>query len=196
VALVLAVVVMLAAATPAAAQVLASESVTTTTLHVPAGKSAPLMVGADVERIVVAQPEIAKVDQVGPQSLYVLGRDIGQTNLLIYGAGGRLLRTVDVEVGYDAPQLQADLRDALPAERIAVQSLTGGLLLTGAVSTSEAQATAEALAEHAAPGSVVSILDVRPSQVRLEVRLGRAIAGAEPDVGSSEAPRAAAAGTS
>ena len=165
----LALVMMLAC--PATADVLTSDASPTTTLHVAVGKSAPLPVTADVQMIVLSQPEIARVDQIGTQSLYVIGREIGSTNLLVYGRDAKLLKVVNIEVGYDGPQLQEELAATLPDERITVENLNGGLLLRGTVSTAQAAAMANDLAERAAAGDVISILDVRPDQVLLEVQL-------------------------
>ena len=109
----LALVMMLAC--PATADVLTSDASPTTTLHVAVGKSAPLPVTADVQMIVLSQPEIARVDQIETQSLYVIGREIGSTNLLVYGRDAKLLKVVNIEVGYDGPQLQEELAD--PARR-------------------------------------------------------------------------------
>jgi pilus assembly protein CpaC len=153
------------------AEYLAPEASVVSTLHVPVGKSAALRVEGPVSRIVIAQPEIAQVAAAGPHSVYVMGRDHGATNLLVYGRGAELLQVVNIAVGYDGPQLEDDLRAALPDERVTVESLNGGLLLRGQVSTSEAAAMVVALAEHAAPGAIISQLDVRPSQVMLEVKL-------------------------
>eukprot|EP01035_Chromulina_nebulosa_P060443 gene60443-82700_t len=103
--------------------------------------------------------------------LYVIGREIGSTNLLVYGAGAKLLQVVNIEVGHDRDQLQADLAVTLPGETIHVSNLNGGLLLRGAVSSPQAAAMANDLAERAADGDVLSVLDVRPDQVLLEVQL-------------------------
>ncbi|WP_293908232.1 pilus assembly protein N-terminal domain-containing protein [Phenylobacterium sp.] len=156
---------------PAAADVLPAEAGATTIIHVAVGKSAPLVLASGVTKVVVAQPETARVAAAGPHSLYVMGQTVGATNLLIYGPGAALLQVVNVEVGYDGAQLEIDLRAALPDEPITVETLNTGLLLRGAVSTSEAAATAQDLAERAAPGAVLSLLDVQPSQVMLDVRL-------------------------
>ncbi len=153
------------------AEYLPPEASAVSTLHVPMGKSAALRVNGPVGRIVVAQPEIAQVAAAGPHGVYVMGRDIGATNLLVYGSGSELLQVVNIAVGYDGVQLEDDLRAALPDERVTVETLNGGLLLRGQVSSTEAAAAVTALAEHAAPGAVVSQLDVRPSQVMLEVQL-------------------------
>lgn len=155
----------------AAAEVLSSEPSPSTILHVALGKSAPLPVTADVERIVLSQPEIAAIDHVGPRELFVIGREIGATNLLIYGRGSELLQVVNVVVGYDAAQLQDALASVLPNEAITVANLNGGLLMRGSVSTPQAAAVANDLADRATAGDVISILDVQPDQVMLEVQL-------------------------
>ena len=168
---VLGVILALAAALPATADILSPDPVPTTTLQVAVGKSVPLVVAGDVELIVLSQPDIARVDQVGPRSVYVIGREIGATNLLLYGPDARLLQVVNIEVGYDGPQLQDELAAILPDEQITVANLNGGLLLRGTVSSPQAAAMANDLAERAAAGDVISILDVRPDQVLLEVQL-------------------------
>ena len=180
---VLGVMLALALALPATADILSSDPVPTTTLQVTVGKSVPLIVTSDVELIVLSQPDIAKVDQVGPQSLYIIGREIGATNLLLYGPDARLLQVVNIEVGYDGPQLQDELAATLPDERITVANLNGGLLLRGTVSTPQAAAMANDLAERAAAGGVISILDVRPDQVLLEVQLVEVSEEALRDIG-------------
>ncbi|HET6970779.1 MAG TPA: pilus assembly protein N-terminal domain-containing protein, partial [Phenylobacterium sp.] len=161
----------LMAAAPAAAEDVASEAAPSITLHVPVGKSAALPVSDQVTSVVVGQPDTAKVGVSGPHGLYVMGRDVGATNLLVYGPNARLLQVVNVDVGYDAQQIEADIAEALPGEQIRVVDLSQGVLLTGQVSSSEAARTALDLAERSAPDAVVSHLEVRPSQVLLQVRL-------------------------
>ena len=163
----LCVVLGAAWAAPALAQTFSEPQ----TLHVTVGKSEAFHLPDGVTKIVVAQPETAKVDQAGPGSLYVMGREVGATNLLIYADDPDAPQVLNVEVGYDAAQLESDLHAALPDEKIQVQTLSGGLLLRGDVSNPLAEVTALRLAERAAPDGVVSLLNVRPSQVLIEVQL-------------------------
>lgn len=158
-------------ARPTLAEVLAPNASLITTMQVPLGQSAAVTVTGDVERIVLAQPDIASVDQVGPRRLFVIGREIGATNLLVYGPGAELLQVVNIEVGYAREQLQAELAATLPGEPIQVSNLSGGLLLRGAVSTPQVAAMALDLAQRTAGGEVMSVLEVQPDQVMLEVQL-------------------------
>ncbi|WP_293681130.1 pilus assembly protein N-terminal domain-containing protein, partial [uncultured Phenylobacterium sp.] len=155
----------------AQAQILPPERVPVATLQVAVAKAEALTVTGDIEQIVVSQPETAQVSIGGDDSIYVTGRQAGSTNLLVYGPGPQLLQVIDVNVGPDGRQLQDDLRLALPGETIKVVALSSSLILMGAVSTPLAAAVALDLAERAAPGEVISMLDVPPNQVLLEVSI-------------------------
>jgi pilus assembly protein CpaC len=179
------------AATPAAAaatEVMASEAAPSRLISVPKDKSLSFRLAEPASKIVVAQPDIAEVVATTDRSFYVRGVEVGTTNLLVYGAGGRLLEVLDVNVGYDAAMLQRDLAVALPGEDIRVQTLGQGLLLTGTASTSSVATRALALAQKFAPDAASSSLVVRASQeVMLEVRVIEAARSALQDVGFSGA---------
>ncbi len=167
----------------ARAETLAPEPSATRTLIAPLDAATPLGLPGAVTRIVVSQPEIAKVGVAGQGGAYVMGRDTGDTNLLVYGPGNALLEVVDVRVGVDAARLQSDIQAALPGDDITVLALGHGVLLSGEVATPAAAAIAEDLAARAAPDGVTSRLHVRASQVRLEVRLVEASADDLRDLG-------------
>jgi pilus assembly protein CpaC len=160
-----------AAAAPAFADSFASESATNRTISVPKDKSLSFRLDEPASKIVVSQPDIAEVVATTDRSFYVRGLDVGSTNLLVYGPGGRLLQMIDVRVGVDATSLQADINQALPAEQIKVQSLGDGVLLTGTVSNPGVAIRATAIAQHFSPDGVTSMLRVGGSQVMLEVRI-------------------------
>jgi pilus assembly protein CpaC len=174
----------LASATPAAAQTLASEQALRRTIYVPRDKSLSYRLGHAAAKIVVAQPEIAKVTATSESSFYVQGMEFGSTNLLVYGSGGRLLEVIDIRVGFDAASLQHDLSNAYPGEPIVVRNLGESLMLSGEVSNSGVQRRAEEIAQRYAPDSVISRLSVRDAQqVVLEVRVLEASRSALQDVG-------------
>jgi pilus assembly protein CpaC len=106
------------------------------------------------------------------ESFYIQGKELGETNLLIYGPGGRLAEVVDVRVGYDPQVLEDELAAVFPGENIRVRTLGPNLMLAGDVSSSGVAARAQALAEKFAPGAWTSSLTVRASdEVVLEVRV-------------------------
>ncbi|CAN5883287.1 type II and III secretion system protein family protein [soil metagenome] len=180
----LAAALVLGAGLPAAGEQFSSEAARSRVITVPRNKSASFRLDSPASKIVVAQPETAQIVATTDRSFYVRGKQLGSTNLLIYGAGGALQEVVDVRVGYDADALQDDLAAALPGEQIQVRNLGEGLLLAGDVSTTAVAAKAKALAEKFAPEGVTSALTVRASQqVILEVRVLEASRSSLKDVG-------------
>ena len=172
------------AAAPAGAQTLPSEPVLRRTIHVPRDKSLSFRLPGPASRIVIAQPEVAKVTATSDSSFYVQGIEFGSTNMLVYGRGGQLSEVIDVRVGYDAEGLQQDLTAAFPSEPIRVRNLGEVLMLSGELSNSGVQASAEKIAEKYAPGSVISRLTIQNSQqVVLEVRILEASRSALQDMG-------------
>jgi pilus assembly protein CpaC len=168
----LAALLTLTAAAPAAAEPFSAESARSRTITVPRNKSLSFRLDTPASKIVVAQPETAQIVATTDRSFYVRGKELGATNLLVYGAGGQLMEVIDIRVGYDAEALKADLSAALPGETIQVGNLGEGLLLSGEVSNTAAAARALSLAERIAPKAVTSALTVRASQqVVLEVRV-------------------------
>jgi len=174
----------LAVAAPANAQTLASEPVLRRTIHVPRDKSLQFRLPGPASRIVIAQPEIAKVTATSESSFYVQGIEFGSTNMLVYGRGGGLQEVIDIRVGYDAEGLQQDLTAAFPNAPIRVRNLGEVLMLTGEVSDSGVQNSAERIAEKYAPEAVISRLTIQNSQqVVLEVRILEASRSALQDLG-------------
>jgi len=168
----------------AAAQTLASEPVLRRTIHVPRDKSLQFRLPGPASKIVIAQPEIAKVTATSDSSFYVQGIEFGSTNMLIYSRGGALAEVIDIRVGYDSDGLQQDLKAAFPNEPIQVRNLGETLMLTGEISDSGVQGSAEKIAARYAPESVISRLTIKNSQqVILEVRILEASRSALQDAG-------------
>jgi pilus assembly protein CpaC len=176
-----------AAAMPAharAAVPMASEPAVTRQIVVPKDKSLAFRLAEPASRIVVAQDEIAQVVATSDRSFYVRGKDIGSTNLLVYGPGGRLAEVIDLDVTYDAAAMQQALAVAFPGEHIEVRNVGQGLLLTGEVSNTGVSARVQKIAEKYAPEFVTNNLTVRASQeVILEVRIMEATRSALKDFG-------------
>ena len=176
------------AAGPAAAEVFSSEAAPSRVIFVPRDKSLSFRLDGAASKIVVAQPDTAQIVATTDHSFYVRGKELGATNLLVYGPAGGLKEVIDVRVGYDAAALEQDLAAAFPDEGVRVQNLGEGLLLLGEVSTTGVAARAKALADRFAPEAITSALTVRASQqVVLEVRIMEATRSALQDIGFSGA---------
>ncbi|THD58548.1 type II and III secretion system protein family protein [Phenylobacterium sp.] len=172
-----------ALARPALADALPAEAAPSRVITLARDKSQSFRLDEPAAKIVVSQPDIAEVVATTDRSFYVRGLDVGSTNLLVYGAGGRLMQVIDVRVGFDANALQSDMDQLLPNEHIKVQTLGEGILLTGKVSNPGVAIRAKTIADKFAPDAVTSMLDVQGAQVVLEVRVLEATRNASQDIG-------------
>lgn len=179
-------VASLHAAPAQAATPMASEPVFNRRITVPKDKTLAFRLAEPATKIVVAQSDIAQVVPTSDRTFYVRGKDVGSTNLLVYGPGGRIIEVIDVNVSYDAPGVQDALAQAFPREAIQVRTAGQGLLLTGQVSDTSIATRAAAIAEQYAPKFVINNLTARASQeVILEVRVLEASRSVLHDIGVS-----------
>ena len=162
----------LAMAAPAAAQITTAEQGQTRSIMVAKDKSAAFRLFGPVGEVVVASPDVAQIVATTDRSFYVRGKSVGSTNVLVYDPQRRLVEVIDVRVGADTGNLQADLAAALPGEKIVARPVADGILLTGFASTGSVAARAVAMAERFAPKGVTNMMVVQGSeQVMLEVRV-------------------------
>jgi pilus assembly protein CpaC len=138
---------------------------------VPINKSQVLKVDQPFTELLIGNSQIADVVALTNQSVYVLGKQLGTTNLTIYGAKRKLLAVLDLVVSYDVDSLKAKLHEVLPGEAIEVRSVNGGILLSGTVSSEASLSDAMAVAEQYAPKGVTNAMTVEGSQqVLLQVK--------------------------
>ena len=153
-------------------QTFTTEAAPSRLLTVAKDKSTAFRLSGTAGKIVVAQPDIAEIVANTDRSLYIRGKALGATNILVYDQSRRLIEVIDVKVGHDLAGIQADLAAALPGEVIKVSNLADGLMLSGGVSTSSVASRARTIAERYAPQAVSSSLTVEAAQqVMLEVRI-------------------------
>jgi pilus assembly protein CpaC len=99
------------------------------------GKSKLLYVSPAIERISVGNPTIADVTLISPTELYLLGKNYGSTNVVVWKKGG-LTTVMDVNVSIDADRMERKLRELLPDEKdLRVRPAADSVILTGAVSS-------------------------------------------------------------
>ena len=165
------------------------------------GKSQLLALPEALLQRSVGNPAVLQTRLLGPQSLYLVGVDVGSTNMLLQGKSGRC-RMIEVDVGMDGSALQATLAALMPDEpAIRVTVAADALVLSGTVTDAAALQRAVALASAyvrrpvpalatdagragaAAPATaapadggggarLVNLLDVSaPQQVLLEVKI-------------------------
>src|SRR5579872_2934787 len=108
-----------------------------TELVVPLYKSQIVNVSGPASRISIGSPDIADIVVISPTQLYVLGKDIGTTNVLLWDSGNHLIGSISVQVQHDLEDLKRKLAELLPGEAIEVRSTQRSIVLSGHVSDTE-----------------------------------------------------------
>lgn len=136
------------------------------------GKSTLLKLPEPAARISVGNPAVADVILLNPREIYLLGKTVGSTNVILWSKSGQST-VVDVVVGMDTSMLQAKLQQLLPGEKnIKVNVASDSLVLTGTVTDAVKADRAMSLAEAYAGKKVVNMLQTAaPQQVMLEVKI-------------------------
>ncbi len=115
-------------------------------LSVPLYHSRLITLIAPANRVSVANPRIADIVVISPTQIYVLGKDIGSTNVLLWDRRNRLIGGVNVEVQFDLNGLKRKLAELLPGESIEVRSAQRSIVLSGHVSSAVAMDAAVRIA--------------------------------------------------
>lgn len=115
-------------------------------MTLPLGKSTLLRLPEPVSNRTLGNPAVAQAMLVSPETLYLLGVEIGSTNMIVQGRSGRC-SAIDVVVTLDPGALQATLLDLMPEEKdIRVSAAADSLILSGTVSDTIAAARVNDLA--------------------------------------------------
>lgn len=100
-----------------------------------AGKASTVELGRDVSDLLVANPAIADVGTLRSNRLYIVGKAVGDTNVLAFDAEGNQLADISVHVRVDQNTLSSALKEFFPDEDVNVRTINNNIVLTGSVST-------------------------------------------------------------
>ena len=89
----------------------------------------------DAHDILVADPSLADAVTRTSKRIYLFGKTVGQTNIFIFGEGGREIVSLDLEVERDIVGLEANIRRFIPESDIKVEIVSDNIVLTGSVRT-------------------------------------------------------------
>ncbi len=116
-------------------------------MTMPLYKSRIVTVEQATGRVAVGNPDIADIVVISPTQMYILAKDIGNTNLLFWGRDNRLLGSVNLEVSHDLDGLKAKLHQLMPNEGIEVYSAQRSIVLKGRASSAATMEAAVRVAE-------------------------------------------------
>lgn len=101
------------------------------------GKAEVISIEGSFSDVLVANPNIVEVSALNTSKIYVVGKTIGDTNVIVMDDGGEIVRRIDIHVTYDLQAVQAMVEKFFPDEKVLVKSLHDQVVLTGSVSSPE-----------------------------------------------------------
>ena len=104
-------------------------------------KSVVLDFPRDIKDVLVADPKIANAVIRSSRRAYIIGNEVGQTNVFFFDTEGRHMAGLDIAVTRDLNGIRAAIRQVLPDADIRIEGIgKDGVILTGTVaSQAEAQ---------------------------------------------------------
>lgn len=100
-------------------------------LVLPFGKSAIIDLPADARDILISNPAIADATVRTARRAYVIGRQLGQTNIFFFDANGRQIANVEIRVEPDVAPLNDILHRHSPDTQVTAEAVNGSIVLSG-----------------------------------------------------------------
>ncbi|TRX54444.1 type II and III secretion system protein family protein [Thalassomonas sp. M1454] len=100
-------------------------------VKVPIFKSRNLQMKQDIHRVSIGNPDIADILVLRSDELYVVGKELGHTNVMIWDENDKVIDVFNLEVSHDLNGLRERFYHYLPNEKIGIESSQGQLVLSG-----------------------------------------------------------------
>ncbi len=110
-------------------------------------KSLVIDLPQDAYDILIADPGIADAVTRTARRIYLFGKAVGQTNIIIFGKDGEQIASLDLKIERDVSSLSSSLRKYIPGSDIKIELINDNIVLTGTVQTPQDAAQAARLAE-------------------------------------------------
>ncbi|MBA8899243.1 pilus assembly protein CpaC [Phyllobacterium sp. P30BS-XVII] len=98
-------------------------------------KSLVVDLPTDAYDILVANPSVADAVTRTARRIYLFGKQVGQTNIFVFGPNGEQLASFDLVIERDVAGLEGSLKKYIPDSDIKVELLNDNVILTGTVQT-------------------------------------------------------------
>jgi pilus assembly protein CpaC len=136
------------------------------------GKSIVVDLPRDARDVLVSNPKIANAVIRSSRRAYLIGGDVGQTNIFFFDGEGRQIAGFDIAVTRDLNGVRAALRQMMPRSDVHIEGVGDGVVLTGSVTSPADSQRATDLAARLVgdPAKVVNSLTIAGrDQVMLKV---------------------------
>lgn len=104
-------------------------------VEVALNKSTVLQLNTPVKKISIGNPDIADILVLRAGQVYILGKGLGSTNVLLWDKHDGVISNLDVEVTHDLDGLKAKLYELMPDETVNVSTSNKSIILSGLVSS-------------------------------------------------------------
>ncbi|MGH1398076.1 MAG: type II and III secretion system protein family protein, partial [Alphaproteobacteria bacterium] len=104
-------------------------------LAVTLGKAELVDIDGAAADVLVADSSVVEVMAIQANRLYVVGLEVGDTNIIVLDDMGDVVKRIDVHVAYDLQAIQGLVKELYPREAVRVRSVHDQILLTGSVSS-------------------------------------------------------------
>jgi pilus assembly protein CpaC len=122
-------------------------------------KSLVLSFPRAIKQVSVGNPGVADIVVLRNQQLYVVGKNLGSTNVVTWDSNGQILASFDVEVTHDLDALKQKLHELLPGEQVKVYSAQENLIVAGEISNAVRMDAARELAGGFLPDCIRPVSD-------------------------------------
>ncbi|MBL1416254.1 MAG: pilus assembly protein N-terminal domain-containing protein, partial [Moritella sp.] len=116
-------------------------------VRIPIFKSKTLQMDKAIHRVSVGNSDIADILILRSRELYIVGKRLGTTNMMVWDKDDNLVHVQNLEVTHDLNSLRLRLYKYLPNEDIGVETSQGQLVVSGQVSSLVKMNTAVEIAE-------------------------------------------------
>ena len=110
-------------------------------------KSIVIDLPADAYDILVANPAVADAVTRTSRRIYLFGKQVGETNIFVFGANGEQIVSLDLSIERDVAGLEDHLKRYLPNSAIKVELINDNVVLSGTVDTPLDAKRAEQIAQ-------------------------------------------------
>lgn len=105
------------------------------TVKLSIGKADTINLSKPAADVLVASPGVADVGSLRSNRLYIVGKAIGDTNVLVFDEEGNQIADIAIQVRADQQTLRETVREFFPNEGIDVRTVNDSVVLQGEVST-------------------------------------------------------------
>jgi len=115
-------------------------------LSIPVNKGAVIEFDRDVRDVFAASPGVVDAVVRTPRRIFVMAQKIGTTNLILLDSKGDRIGTLEITVGADVADLNAQMARQLHGSNVKAEALNDSIVLGGTVSSAAQASQAQAMA--------------------------------------------------